>query len=322
MKTPLKLWRVADVVQLTFRRYRSALFSYLQRASLSRLLFTFFMLMWGVTAAPIFYTSFIYTEDVAFLRSEGDVAQQIELLASSFDGEYRTATARSLKQISASSTLQELISGPAEGQLVIARGLEAYFLSIVREHAAYQSIWYIDAAGQEVAAVVERSRGDSQNLRHNWSAISDVKEPSGPELNAGRRLYARISTTPALLTSGNMEWFMPPRDIVYEGPFLDSKKRWAVLAGVPILDLDSGAFSGALIIQLNLEPFIDVLRSIKGPGGNFVWLTSASDGTPLFKPEMSDGIAPPKGEPNSAVTRTTVMRTDAGLLAYRESHVE
>lgn len=319
MSLPSKWRRMVEALKVPFRQYGLVLVSYLQRASLSRLLFTAFMLMWLVTAAPIFYTSFVYTEDAAFSRAEGDVAQKIELLASSFEGEYRTATSRSLKQIAASSILQELLSGSAEDQLVIARGLEANFLSIVKEHAAYQAIWYIDAAGREVAAVVERARGDSQALRYDWAAVRPENESAAPELVAGRKLYARISTTPALLTAGNMEWFMPPRDIVYEGPFLDSKQRWAVLAGMPILDLDSGAFSGTLIIQLNLELFIEVLRSMKGNGSNFVWLTAASDGTPLLKPEGAGGMAaPPKGNRSSPIARTTVTHTTEGLLAYRD----
>ena len=317
----IKLLPSAGLVQVflrTFHVFRNRFLSFFRNASLSRLLFTAFMLMWGVTAVPIFYTSFVYTEDAAFSRAEGDIAQQIELLAASFEGEYRTATARSLKQVVASSLLQELLSGSAEDRLVLARSLEAYFLSIVREHAAYQAIWLIDSAGGEIAAVVERSRRDSQKLRGDWVAARVDTEPTSPELLAGRRLYARISTTPALLTAGNMEWFMPPRDIVYEGPFLDSKQRWSILAGMPILDLDSGAFSGTLIIQLNLEPFIDVLRRVKGYGSNFLWLVSADRST-LLKPEGDQAMAPPPaGESSSTAAVAKVVRTHEGLLAYRD----
>ena len=84
----LSKWRrMIEALKVPFRPYSLVLVSYLQRASLSRLLFTAFMLMWVVTAAPIFYISFVYTEDAAFSRAEGDVAQKIELLASSFEGE-------------------------------------------------------------------------------------------------------------------------------------------------------------------------------------------------------------------------------------------
>ena len=288
----------------------------LRRASLSRLLFAAFMVMWAVTAVPIFYVTFVYTEDAAFARAEGDVTQRVELLASSFEGEYRTATARSLKQVSSSSVLQDLLSGSSENRLLGARELEAHFFSVVREHAAYQSIWFIDMSGREVAAVVDRERGDTDQLARNWAGGTDA---ASPELVAGRKLFASISTTPALLTAGNMEWFMPPRDIVYEGPFRDSRDHWAMLAGMPILDPDSGAFSGTVVIQLSLAPFVEVLSSVKGFGSRYAWLTSARDGAPLLKPAAGEaaGASPAKASP-LAPAQTRVVRTGSDLLAYRD----
>lgn len=87
-----------------------------------------------------------------------------------------------------------------------------------------------------------------------------------------------------MLSSGYMEWFMPPREMRIEGPFDDETGRTAALVGMAKLDLDTGAFGGVIMVRLNLDPFFDYLREVKFFEVNPVWVFDA-EGRVLQKPE-------------------------------------
>lgn len=280
-------------------------------------LFGALMLVGLIPAAPIFFLSFKYSEQAASLRAEKALTQQLTILAANFEQEYRTASQRSLKQVASSDALVSLLSGPREERLVSARSLEALFFNIAKEHASYSGVYFIDAEGRQIAAVVDQQRRGNLGESVSWMGRADTSG-GNPTHDAGERLFKRISTTPALLSAGNMEWFMPPRDIQFEGPFVDERNRPSLLVGLPTLDVDSGAFSGAAIIRLNLESFIEVLKAVRLFDESLAWLFAA-DGSVLLGPRGSASTLDPGPllSPES-VAEPEVVRTPTGLVAYRD----
>ena len=271
----------------------------------------------AILATPILYLSYEYIKDAAGIRTEEYLTQQLTMLAASYDQEYRNAPQRSLKQIASSDTLTDYLSGPREERLVNAKLLEAYFFHIAKEHATFSGIYFIDADGREIAAVVDQQRGGYDGPPRSWTDPPDGLEDQ-PTILAGRRLFDQISTTPALLSAGNMEWFMPPRDIQVTGPYLDENGRPSLLAGLPTLDIDSGAFSGAVMIRLNLDVFIRMLKTVKVFDKGLLWLLT-QEGRVLLGPERGADTFDPQDKLGPAFAgQPQVLRTDQGLIAYHD----
>jgi signal transduction histidine kinase/HPt (histidine-containing phosphotransfer) domain-containing protein/ActR/RegA family two-component response regulator len=269
-----------------------------------------------ITAVPIFYLTFSFNQQVASERIEKDLGQEIEMLAASFDQEHRIAPLRTLKQISSSEVLLDVLSGAREERMVNAKALEAAFANITREHAAYSGLYFINEIGEELSSVVDQRRAGTPASPRSW-----LKQPEGgkddPTVAAGRRLFSRISTTPALLSSGNMEWFMPPREIVVEGPFIDEKKRASLMMGIAVLDSDNGAFSGVAMVRVNLELFISMIRSLRIFDENVLWLF-ATDGRLLHSPENPDAsFNPATFFAQVSSDEVQKARTDTGLVVFR-----
>jgi len=279
------------------------------------------LMLLGVSAiltAPVLYLSYEYIKDAAGTRTEEYLTQQLTMLAASYDQEYRNAPQRSLKQIASSEALMDYSSGPREERLVNAKLLEAYFLNVAKEHTTFSGIYFIDADGQEIAAVVDQQRSGHAGTPPSWTQATTGREADTPTILAGRGLFNQISTTPALLSSGNMEWFMPPRDIQFTAPFLDEQGRPSLLAGLATLDIDSGAFSGTVLIRLNLEVFIRMLKVVKVFNKGLLWLFT-QDGRVLLRPEGRADTFDPQDKLGPAFAgQPQVLHTDQGLIAYHD----
>ena len=271
----------------------------------------------AILATPVLYLSYEYIKDAAGTRTEEYLTQQLTMLAAGYDQEYRHAPQRSLKQIASSEALMDYLSGPREERLVNAKLLEAYFLNIAKEHATFSGIYFLDAEGREIAAVVDQQRSGYAGTPLTWYPPAEGGEDK-PTIQAGRRLFDQISTTPALLSAGNMEWFMPPRDIQFTGPYLDEQGRPSLLVGLPTLDIDSGAFSGAVLIRLNLEVFIRLVKLVKVFDEGLLWLLTP-DGRVLLEPERRADTFDPRGKLGPTYAgQPQVLRTDQGLIAYHD----
>lgn len=270
-----------------------------------------------IPTVPLFYLLFRYNQEVALERTSQDLSQQVALLSSSFEQEYQTAPKRSLKQVASSEALADLVSGPLEERLVNAKSLEALFFNIAREHAVYSGLYFIDAEGKEVAAVVDQQRRGRFGERVVWTDATG--EAPTPTLKAGRALLERLYTTPSLLAAGNMEWFMPPRDVLAEGPFLDEQSRLSMLLGLSTLDHDSGALSGAAIIRVDLSQFLEVLNSVRVLDENVVWLMDNANQVLLKPGESTVHQLPPTGlMEQDLADQVRVVLNEQGVVAYRD----
>lgn len=243
-----------------------------------------FLAVGMLIGVPLIIVAFDFSRESARLRTEQSITQQIAIVSANFEQEYGLGLTRSLKQITGSDALTQYLSASQDERLVNARVLETSFLKSQVDYEIYSGIYFVDVFGQLVASVED-------GKRVNWPE-SDV--PASPTASSQRpatalhlrRLFERITTTPSLLSSGNMEWFMPPRQMVVEGPFVDERGRWSLLAGLPSLDFDNGALSGAAVIRVRLDTFVSRLKMITMFDEPVIWLFGPGSEL-LLKPEKS-----------------------------------
>ena len=263
---------------------------------------------------PLMLVSFVFNKNSSRLRTEQNISQQLAIITQAFEQEFGVGLRRSLRQTTSSEALAQYLSASIAERIVNARGLETYFLRLQTDFENYSGVYYVDSDGRMVARVEDRKRIGAVD-----SGLIGVDQAN--ETATGARfkvLFSRIKTTPTLLSSGNMEWFMPPREVIVEGPFTDELGRASVLVGLPALDFDNGAFSGAVIIRVNLDGFVDRVRSVKLFDANPVQLFKP-DGKPMLATDtslQSMGLDDTGFASDAVFTRAQNM-----LVAYRDLSV-
>ena len=279
-----------------------------------------FLAVGVVIAAPLIYVAFEFSKDSARLRTEQSVTQQMAIISANFEQEFSLGLQRSLKQITASEAVALFLSSSQDERNVNAKALESSFLRLQTDYDTYSGIYYADAAGNMIASVEDGKRSASADSLSSESVARqrDQKSPTRVHFD---RLFDRIRTTPSLLSAGNMEWFMPPREITVEGPFVDEAGRLTVLAGLPSLDFDNGAFSGAIVIRVRLDGFVKRLKDVTLFDEQPIWLFDPQ-GQALHKPgkELVSLSGAEFGSPQF-VRELAFKRIDKAFLAYRDLSV-
>lgn len=271
-----------------------------------------FLAVGVIVSVPLIVASFQFSRDAARLRAQQNIAQQIEILAANFIQEYGLGLQRSLKQITTSEALSLYLSSSQDERIVNAKNLETQFLKLQADFEAYSGIYYADADGQTVSSVEDGRRVELGTFG------TDSGTEASPTRQHFQRLFARIKTTPSLLSSGNMEWFMPPREISVEGPFQDERGRLTFLAGLPSLDYDNGAFSGVVIIRVTLEGFVDRLKAVQVFDEQPIWLFSPT-GKTLLQPGRSLMTLSVTDFPNDETLLEIAFRDRSdGMVATRD----
>ncbi len=276
-----------------------------------------FLAVGVVIAAPLIYVAFEFSKDSARLRTEQSVTQQMAIISANFEQEFSLGLQRSLKQITASEAVALFLSSSQDERNVNAKALESSFLRLQTDYDTYSAIYYADAAGNMIASVEDGKRSASADSLSSESVARqrDQKSPTRVHFD---QLFDRIRTTPSLLSAGNMEWFMPPREITVEGPFVDEAGRLTVLAGLPSLDFDNGAFSGVIVIRVRLDGFVKRLKDVTLFDEQPIWLFDPSGHT-LLKPnkELVSLSGAELGSPQF-VRELAFKRIDKAFLAYRD----
>ena len=276
-----------------------------------------FLAVGAIISAPLIYVAFEFSKDSARLRTEQSVTQQIAIISANFEQEFGLGLQRSLKQITASEAVALFLSSSQDERSVNAKALESSFLRMQSDYDSYSGIYYADAEGNMVASVEDRKRSASADTL-SAESVARQREQKLPTRVHFDQLFKRIRTTPSLLSAGNMEWFMPPREVTVEGPFNDESGRLTVLAGLPSLDFDNGAFSGVIVIRVRLDAFIARLKAVTLFDEQPIWLFDPQ-GVALLQPAKqlvqlhgADLVG------SGLVKDLTLRRLDDALLAYRD----
>mgnify|MGYP002642439607 FL=1 len=177
-------------------------------------------------------------------RTKETITQQIEILRHDFENDYRLNLQKSLDMLVSSSLLDDYLSVSDSEKKILGKKIEQLFVQINKTHKTYHNIRFVNADGNISICVLGKLRHkESFNLKQ---IKPDALPSLPPALGASVKLFQTLESIPLLLSGGNMEWFMPPREFQVEGPFVDQNGTLSLLAGVSKLDLDVGAFGVSL----------------------------------------------------------------------------
>ncbi|MBT3204751.1 MAG: EAL domain-containing protein [Gammaproteobacteria bacterium] len=275
---------------------------------------TSLLLLNGITIAGIILISYTFTEASLTSQAQDRITQELNQLVENFKEEYKEQVNRTLLTLEMSSLIDEYLLGSTADKLVLSRVLERRLLQIQKVNPFYQSIEFIHADGTAGFGVLQGKRNFQLE---NLSLITENKS------NLKNVLFKKLSDIPLLLSSGNMEWFMPLREVSIEGPVLNHQGDYILLAGLSKLDKNTGEFGGAFIIELNFQHFFSQLRNILLYGENPIWLLD-QEGKVLFKPKTTNNknrLDPDLYLEASPHYSTNLVSNDDGIIAYRDIHL-
>ena len=205
------------------------------------------------TSGILLVIAFAFHRKAIEKRTKETVTQQLEILHDNFENDYRLDLTRSLETLASSSLLDDYLTVSEFKQKIVSKKIELLFLQTIKTSKTYQSIRFVDADGNVNISVAGKLRlKETVNLNKN---NSESLATTAPSIEAGVKLFQLLESIPLLLSGGYMEFFMPPREIQLEGPFVDETGKLSLLAGVSKLDLDVGAFGGVVMIQQELDQF-------------------------------------------------------------------
>lgn len=269
----------------------------------------------GFTIAVLFFVSYGYSQDSLTSQAKSNIAQQLEQLANSFDHEYRQFLFDTLRSLESASDMDAYLHGSSAEKLVLSRTIEQRFLQLQRAHPSYEMIQFIDADGEIKFGIREgRRQLDKTNIKDSSTANSKIVSD----------LFSQLSETPLLLSSGNMEWFMPPRDMEVIGPIRQVDGSYLLFAGFSKLDKDTGLFGGLLVIEFDLSILFEQYSNIKFSEIPAIWLFDNQQQV-LLSPESVDDdnsillkLNPqPFMKPEQSLT-IQVLDNEMGMIAYRD----
>ena len=287
-----------------------------KKRSIFRRLLIAFIAVGILTGFPLVFLSIKFNKDLSGVRLEQSVSQQMIIISDYFQREFTVGLQRSLKQIAESDALRDYLSASEDERIVAVKRLETNLLRLQKEYQDYSGVFYIDGNGAIIVSVIDGER--RLGLDHLAKASGSEASRATSQYTHLAQLYLKIKTTPVLLSSGNMEWFIPPRDVVIDGPFLDENNRLTILAGQPTIDLDNGGFGGLVVIKMQLDTFVKRLQSVKFYELSPIWLFDSAGKLLVAPLEKSLGLDPAAVLGTMVAEALQFHRTDQGLIAVQD----
>ena len=272
------------------------------------------------TGGLLALVSVISSKESTLHRSRQNAEQQINEIATGFEQEFGVSLRRAIKAAAVSDTLKSYVTGNEEERVIAVKALESTFLRLVEDYDIFSSAYYVNADAEVMVQIVDGKRQSKPGpIRLSRSDTSSEKEnPTNTKLV---ELFETLKTTPLLLSSGNMEWFIPPREVSVRDVYVDESGNASFLAGIATLDIDNGAFGGAVIIRIRLDKFIARLKSIRFLDENPVWLLDANRVVLARPDEMKSTFDPGPYFSGRASAKAAALEVPPGLLAYRDLSV-
>ena len=270
-----------------------------------------------VTSIILIVVAYNFSRASIEKRTKESISQQVAIIRDKFERQYGMNLKRTLRTLISSSTLDDYVFASRGEKLIYGKKIERLFLQTIKDFESYHGIRFIDSSGNVQISVVGKLRlKETVNFNEQGFADHDPRYP--PSLQAAGRLYRRLKAIPMLLSSGYMEWFMPPREIQIEGPFLDETGRVSSLAAQTKLDLDTGTSAGMVMIHQNLDAFFAYLRDVTFLDENPIWVFDAQ-GRVLQRPENHQTTFDPRHAlPPAFQAALQLLELRQGLVAFQD----
>ena len=276
-----------------------------------------FLLVNMTTGSVLIFLGFGFSREAIEKRTKQHIAQQIAIIRSNFENQFKAELGRSLRALASASALDDYLLASDAERLIVRSRLERLFVQTLKDHPRYHSASFVDVSGEmRINVVGKRRERRLLNLKQVQRETSD-KQYSPADLASGR-LFASLESIPLLLSSGPMEWFMPRREMQIEGPFRDENGKIMMIAGLAIIDLNVGAFAGVVIIRQWLDEFFAELRDVRFFDENQIWISDAQ-GRVLQQPKNPRATFDPTAYLDRGFQRSLrMLDVDEGIIAYED----
>ena len=278
---------------------------------------TVFLLVNVTTSSVLIYLAYNFNRNSIERRVEETIVQQIEIIRDGFRNSYRQNLERSLRFLTSSSALNDYLAAPEAEKLVYHMKLERVFLQALKDDETFRDGHFIDSRGH-VTVDLSGDKRRRRGLNVNDVELGGSKGEVPPALKAVVDLYRDLEALPVLLYSGNMEWFMPPREMAVRGPFVGEDGRVSFLAGLAKIDLDTASFGGVMMIRQSLDGFLADLREVRFLDENPVWVFGP-DGEVMQAPSEGRATFDPRGHMAAGYQGSLkLVSLSEGIVAYQD----
>lgn len=269
-----------------------------------------------VTSGAILFIAYNFHRKSIEKRTKETVTQQLDILRRNFEHDYRLNLKRALDVLASSSILDDYLTVSSTEKKLLQKKIEQMFLQTLKTNETFYSIQFVDA--EMVIGINVTEAGRQKKPVHLEQLMLQPQGPSPASLSASLNLFKTLESIPLLLSGGGMEWFMVPREVQVEGPYMDEQGVLSLLAGVAKLDLDIGAFGGVLMIQQRLDSFFSALSDVTFFNEHVIWVFDAH-GNLLQSPEIEKYRYDPTPSMNKTFQRTAdLIDSKEGLIAYQD----
>ncbi|MCL4744185.1 MAG: response regulator [Burkholderiaceae bacterium] len=269
------------------------------------------------TSAVLIIIAYMFSAGSIDQRTRESVSQQVLAIRDNFETNYSSILRNTTRSLLNSPTLQDYLLTPEAEKLIVVQKVERLLAHAMKNASTLRDMRFADAAGN-VAISVLGGRRRSESLMLTGPRASPHNAAGSLALAASGKLFRELAATPMLLTSGNMEWFIPPSEIAIEGPFLDEDGSYSLVAGIAKLDLEARSFGGVLLVRQSLDEFFTYLQGVKFFKENPVWVFDAN-GRVLQRPENASVSFDPAGRlPAEFQANVKLLDVQEGLLAVQD----
>ena len=272
------------------------------------------------TSAILIVVAYLFSKETIAKHTRESVVQQVAAIADNFQKQYGDSLRNTISTLADSSALEDYLMAPAHEKPIVAQKVEQLFVRTMRNSPSMHSALFVDAGGEVAISARGRLRG-LVNVNLKESEPRDLARlPVSQRVAA--TMFGDLASRPLVLSTNDMDYVIPPREMKLEGPFLDENRELTAIAGIAKLDLEAGAFGGALFVRQRLSDFFAHLREVKFFGENPVWVFDAA-GRILQRPEnASSSFDPSAGLAPDIQDTVRIVAMKEGLLAYQDVAVE
>ena len=279
-------------------------------------IFIVFLCVSIVTSGAILFTAYNFHRISIEKRTKETVTQQLEILRRNFEHDYRLNLKRALDVLASSSILDDYLTVSATEKMLLQKKIEQMFLQTLKTNDTFYSVQFVDADKEVEIKVMEDMR--QKNPVHLEQHMLQHPDPSLVDLSPSLKLFKTLESTPLLLSGGGMEWFMVPRELQVEGPYMDGQGILSLLAGVAKLDLDIGAFGGVIMIQQRLNSFLSALSDVTFFNEDVVWVFDAQGNLLQGPANEKYRYDPTPSMPKTFQRAADLIDNNEGLIAYQD----
>lgn len=272
------------------------------------------------TSAILIIVAYLFSKETIAKHTRESVAQQVAAIADNFQKQYGDSLRNTISALADSSALEDYLMAPAHEKPIVAQKVEQLFVRTMRNLPSMHSALFAEAGGEVAISVRGRVRAPvSLNLKESEPGAL-ARLPISERVAA--TMFGNLASKPLVLSSGNMDYVIPPREMKLEGPFLDENGELTAVAGIAKLDLEAGAFGGALFVRQQLSDFFAHLRDVKFFGENPVWVFDAAGRILQRQDNGSSSFDPTAGLAPDIQGTVRIVAMKEGLLAYQDVAVE